>query len=98
MKNISSTSFLLAGLVLTGNAFAQMEPSLFEEIDTDHNGAISMKEAKAREDLSKDFKMIDSNNDGSLSVDEYTAYANKDRMSPEEVEVPEPGAAPMPSH
>jgi Ca2+-binding EF-hand superfamily protein len=98
MKNISFTSILLAGVVLAGNAFAEMEPSLFEEIDTDHNGAISMKEAKARSDLSKEFNMIDSNGDGSLSVDEYTAYENKDRMAPEEVEVPEPGAAPMPSH
>jgi len=88
-------SSLLFGLLAAGTAYAQMEPQLFEDLDTDHNGAISMDEAKARADLTKDFKMIDKNGNGSISVDEYTAYENKGKMVPEEVEVPEPGAAPV---
>jgi Ca2+-binding EF-hand superfamily protein len=75
-----------------------MAPSLFEELDSNHNGAISKTEAAARMDLSNNFDSIDKNGNGSLSVDEYTAYENKGRMVPEEVEVPEPGAAPVPSY
>ena len=86
---------LLLGLMAVGSAYAQMEPMLFEDLDTDHNGAISMGEAKARTDLSQNFKMIDKNGNGGISVDEFTAYENKGKMVPEEVEVPEPGAAPV---
>lgn len=89
------TSCLLLGFLAAGTAYAQMEPQLFEDLDTDHNGAISKAEAKVRADLTKDFKMIDKNGNGSISVDEYTAYENKGKIVPEEVEVPEPGAAPV---
>lgn len=89
---------LMLGLMAAGNGYAQMEPTLFEDLDTDHNGAISMKEAKVRMDLTNNFTMIDKDGNGSISVDEYTAYENKGRMVPEEVEVPEPGAAPVPSY
>lgn len=95
MKSNIIASALLLGLIATGSAYAQMEPQMFEDLDTNHNGAISMDEAKARADLSSEFKMIDKNGNGSISVDEYTAYENKGRMVPEEVEVPEPGAAPV---
>lgn len=74
--------------------YAQM-PYIFEEIDANHDGAISMEEAKVRTDLSADFAMADSNSNGSLSVDEYSAYMNKGQMAPEDVEIPEPGAAPV---
>ncbi len=67
---------------------------IFEDIDTDHNGAISRDEAKVRMDLASNFDEIDKNGNGSLSVDEYTDYHNKGRLVPEEVEIPEPGAAP----
>ncbi len=89
---------LLTGLLAAGSACAQTTPILFEDLDKDHNGEISQSEAKVRMDLSNDFKMIDKNANGSISVDEYTAYENKGRMVPEEVEVPEPGAAPVPSY
>jgi len=95
MTRYTIASSLLLGLLAVGSAYAQMEPQLFEDLDTDHNGAISMDEAKTRMDLTKDFKMIDKNGNGSISVDEYTAYENKGKMVPEEVEVPEPGAAPV---
>lgn len=95
MKPTFLAPALLLGLMAAGSSYAQMEPMLFEDLDTNHNGAISMEEAKVRADLTKDFKMIDKNGNGSISVDEYTAYENKGKMVPEEVEVPEPGAAPV---
>jgi len=95
MKTTYLAPAVLLGLMAAGSCYAQMEPMLFEDLDTNHNGAISMDEAKVRADLTKDFKMIDKNGNGSISVDEYTAYENKGKMVPEEVEVPEPGAAPV---
>lgn len=102
MKKSVLMSSLVLGLMVAGGSHAashgETEHMLFEDLDSDHNGAISMKEAQVRKDLSADFKAIDSNGNGSISVDEYTAYENKGRLVPEEVEVPEPGAAPMPAH
>lgn len=98
MKGKALPCTLLLGLLAAGSSYAQMEPTLFEDLDSDHNGAISKSEAKARMDLTNNFKMIDKNGNGSISVDEYTAYENKGRMVPDVVEVPEPGAAPVPTY
>jgi hypothetical protein len=96
MNYKTSLLILLLSLGVFNAAYAQEdEPVIFEDIDTDHNGAISHDEAKVRKDLVKNFDEIDKNDNGSLSVDEYTAYHNKGRMIPEEVEIPEPGSAPV---
>jgi hypothetical protein len=92
MKQIITPIALLAAMV-AGSASAQ-ETVLFEDIDSNHNGSISMDEAKAS-GLAENFAKIDSNSDNGISVDEYTAYMNEGRLVPEEVEVPEPGAAPV---
>jgi hypothetical protein len=94
MKTKSHTLILLFGLASATTLYAQ-EPYIFEELDGNHNGAISMDEAKVRPDLVENFTEIDSDGNGTLSVDEYTAYHNKGRLVPEEVEIPEPGAAPV---
>lgn len=87
---------LLFSLFICGNLYAEETgPVLFEDIDTDHNGAISREEAKVRMDLMNNFSEADTNHNGTLSVDEYTAYHNKGRLVPEEVEIPEPGSAPL---
>jgi len=86
---------LLFSLFTCSAAFAQGGPIMFEELDTDHDGAISREEAMIRMDLSSNFDAIDINGNGSLSVDEYSSYHNKGRMVPEVVEIPEPGAAPV---
>lgn len=96
MKRKSPLLLLLFTLFLSANLPAQDRgPVIFEEIDTDHDGAISREEARVREDLSDNFSEIDKNNNGSLSVDEYTTYHNKGQLAPEEVEIPEPGSAPL---
>lgn len=91
-------TFSMFGLLMAGTATAQDDPRLFEDIDSNHNGEISMDEAKEYQDLNNDFNKIDKNSDGWISVDEYTVYENRGKIVPEEVEVPEPGAAPMPSY
>ena len=77
-------------------SFAEKEfPLLFGELDTDADTYISIDEAGVRKDLKKNFKEIDSDNDGKLSLTEYQAYEGKGRYEPpEETETPELGAAP----
>ncbi|MEI8376499.1 MAG: EF-hand domain-containing protein [Planctomycetota bacterium] len=49
----------------------------FSELDTDHDGRLSMKEYKTGfpgvADVEQEFKSLDSNGDGTLSLDEYKA-------------------------
>lgn len=85
---------LLLGLTAASTLCAQ-EPYIFDDLDRNHNGDISMDEAKIRPDLVENFTAIDSNGNGTLSVDEYTAYANKGQLIYDEVEIRELGAAPV---
>lgn len=94
--NIKIAYTTMTGIILSilmTNIFAA-GPVIFDDIDTDADGCISKEEASVRDDMVKNFKMIDKNKDGSICVDEYTVYENKGKLSPEEVEIPEVGAAP----
>lgn len=93
MKSKQLILFLLCG-VAASSALHAAQIYIFEEIDSDHNGAISTSEAAIRTDLVENFTEIDSNGDGTLSVDEYSRYMNEG-SPPEDVEIPEPGAAPV---
>lgn len=84
---------LLIG-VATSTMLNAAQIYIFEELDSNRNGAISMDEAKVRADLVENFTEIDSDGDNTLSVDEYSNYMNKG-VPPEDVEIPEPGAAPV---
>ncbi len=86
---------LLMILAPTAQAQEESDAMLFEDIDSNHNGAITREEAKVRKDLARDFDEADTNGNGTISVDEYTTYHNKGQLVPEEVEIPEPGAAPI---
>jgi hypothetical protein len=49
----------------------------FSELDTDHDGRLTLEEYKAgfpdAVDVEKEFKALDTNGDGTLSIDEYKA-------------------------
>ena len=82
-------------LIVTTSIRAEDAILSFEEMDRDANGYISSGEAKASEDISRHFKEIDTNQDNKINITEFQAYMGKNRMTPpEEMETPEPGAAP----
>jgi hypothetical protein len=93
MKIKALSMIVLIGISASSTLIAR-EMYVFEEIDGNKNGSISMSEAKVRADLLNNFSEIDSDGNGSLSVDEYSTYMNKG-VPPEDVEIPEPGAAPV---
>lgn len=94
--NIKLTPFIItAALFTSGNSIAASPPELFDDIDTDASGCISKDEAKVRKDLKANFAKIDTDKNGTICVDEYTAYQNKGKYIPDEVEIPEVGAAPV---
>lgn len=71
----------------------QGEVLTFEEQDADSNGYISSSEATGN--IGRHFKKIDGNGDGKVNIEEFQKYMGKGRMTPpEEMETPEPGAAP----
>lgn len=92
--NSTKLMLLLVGSMTASSALYAAQTFIFEKLDTDHNGAISMSEAEVRPDLTKNFSEIDKNGNGTLSVDEYSRYMNAG-APPEDVEIPEPGAAPV---
>lgn len=61
---------LLALIGVVGAAMAQSLPA-FEEVDANGDGQISQQEAAAIEGL--DFATADTDQDGSLSMEEYNA-------------------------
>ena len=96
--NLKMTSLVLVCSLFTATSGFTAEkngPIMFEDLDTDFDGSISKSEAKARKDLRKNFKKADTDNSGTINVDEYTTYHNKGLMDLEEVEIPEVGAAPV---
>ena len=85
-------SFFLAAPAMASDVL----PTTFDEIDADANGVISHTEGNVRPDITNNWAKIDTNEDGKLSITEYAAYEGKNRFAPpEEVEMPELGAAPF---
>ncbi|MDH5649943.1 MAG: EF-hand domain-containing protein [Gammaproteobacteria bacterium] len=67
----------------------------FDEIDIDHDGYITKAEAIQRDDLAKNWKKIDKNDNSKIEVGEFIAYESEGRFAPPEESVtPELGAAP----
>ena len=95
-KLLSLTLLSLAMVTACNYTKEVDEPVLtFEEMDSDANNYISSAEAKASKNIAKNFKRVDSDGDGNITVTEYQVFVGKGRMTPpEELESPEPGAAP----
>lgn len=92
----NTNSFIFISILFAAaTVYAADRPVIFEDLDTNADGCISKQEANVRPDLVKNFVEIDKDKSGTLCVDEYTAYENKGKLAPDEVEIPEVGAAPM---
>lgn len=70
-------------------------PEMFEDIDADADGSISKEEAKVRADLIAHWRGADKDKDGKLSLEEYIEYVRNSGYDPEDVSIPEVGAAPV---
>ena len=87
---------LLVCLLFIPSSWAGDFPLAFEAIDQNADGFISAAEVTLRKDLEQQFKEVDKDGDGQLSLTEYQAYEGKGRYAPpEETETPEIGAAPV---
>lgn len=64
----------------------------WEQLDADGDGNISREEAARSEGLSRVFDVADANSDGSLTIEEYRAYAEAQASAAQ----PEPQAEPQP--
>ncbi|MDH5471968.1 MAG: EF-hand domain-containing protein [Gammaproteobacteria bacterium] len=84
---------LISGLFFSVVSHADNGAMTFEEMDADANNYITQGEA--RKDIKSNFSQIDTDADGKLTITEFQKYIGRHRMTPpEEMETPEPGAAP----
>ena len=68
-KNLALTLSLLTAT----SAYAQDAELVFAALDGDHDGNVSAEEARGNELVSENFSDADTNNDGNLSLAEFTA-------------------------
>ena len=81
MKRTATISILLASIfafspVWAGEAATTEET--FANLDTDHDGFISMEEAKQLKGLADKFAAADSDGDGKLVLSEFTSTSTHD--------------------
>ena len=95
IRSLFAMLFITGFVAACSQATKQEGMYTFEELDHNANGYISMSEAGTMPSISKQFKSIDTDADGNINITEFQAYMGRNRMTPpEEMEVPEPGAAP----
>lgn len=69
-------------LIFTATAVWADKIWTFEQLDANSDGYISQKEAKARKDLSENWKIADKNADGKLDSAEFIAYESRGQYEP----------------
>ena len=65
---------LISGLCLLASTAVLADDDLFMKLDADSDGLISIAEAAADSDVSKEFANLDANKDGFLSPEEFANY------------------------
>jgi Ca2+-binding EF-hand superfamily protein len=71
MKKLTLTA--LALMTVSGFAWAGSGKVSFQDLDTNHDGQISLEEAKKAPDIAKKFVKADTNQDGKLDEAEFAA-------------------------
>ncbi|MCB1772031.1 MAG: EF-hand domain-containing protein [Gammaproteobacteria bacterium] len=76
MKTLIPLTVLLTASLAFGNGIAAVDPTvaaeMFKSYDTDGDGMLSKDEAEAEPDLASSFEDGDDNDDGLLSLAEFT--------------------------
>lgn len=65
---------IISGLCLLASTAVLADDDLFMKLDADSDGLISVSEAAADADVSKQFASLDANKDGYLSPEEFANY------------------------
>jgi len=82
-------AFLLSAGAIGQPAKPELQPVDFNTLDTNHDGKLSRREARADPDLSAQFDTLDVNHDGYLSLEEFQAWPRAKKT-----QEPEAGTAP----
>ena len=106
MRKIGVFAAVVLACVLSAGASAQpARPELqlvdFDRLDTNHDGKLSRREARADPELSAEFDTLDVNHDGYLSREEFQAWPRaKKTREPEAGTTPggSSGAQHLPPH
>ena len=61
----------------------ELKPVDFNQLDKNHDGKVSLLEARAVPDLEMAFDSLDLNHDGFLSLDEFQAWPRAKKTSPQ---------------
>lgn len=67
----------LALITISGLAWAGADKATFKDLDANHDGQISMDEAKKSPNVSDQFSQADANKDGKLDAAEFSALEAK---------------------
>jgi len=95
MKKYFFIHTLITGLFLSLSIQAGDAVLSFEELDGDSDGYIAESEAKVSKNIAKNFKKVDTDKDGKISITEFQYFMGKDLLAPPEgTEIEELGAAP----
>ncbi len=75
---------MVSGAVCAQAVRPELKPVEFDQLDTNHDGKLSLLEARSVPDLEMDFQSLDVNHDGYLTPDEFQAWprARKTQASP----------------
>ena len=93
MIKLLSTGLLLFAFSIA-TAYAD-KVKTFDELDQNGDGYISKTEIKDNSDMNKNWTKADRNKDDKLDAAEFSAFEGRERFQPaEDMEEPEPGAAP----
>ena len=73
----------IAGCLVVGLTHAQSQPTtvVFESLDKNRDGKVSLAEASGDDELFVAFKNLDTDKNGELSKEEYAAFERKRRTS-----------------
>ncbi len=89
---LSAVVGLASATICAQDAKSELKPIAFSTLDTNKDGKLSLAEARADADLYASFAMLDLNQDGYLTPDEFKAWPRA--LAPTQAAVRDPTTVP----